>query len=266
MKITGTLLLISLIFQVNTMAKQKPTVYIIGDSTVKNGKGDGAGGLWGWGEPIVSYFDLSKVQVKNRALGGTSSRTFQTRGLWQAVLDSIKKGDFVLMQFGHNDSSPVNDDSRARGTLKGVGEETETIDNLLTSKPEIVHSYGWYMRKMVRETKEKGATPILVTPIPRNVWENGKIKQAAESYPEWAIRIALEEKVQCIDLNGLMKIKLEKLGESASTGSLFLATDHTHTTLAGAQLAAKSVVELIRKNKKPGLKKFLAAEKVIGIK
>jgi hypothetical protein len=75
------------------------------------------------------------------------------------------------MQFGHNDSSPVNDTLRARGTLKGIGEETEEIDNLITKQHETVHSYGWYLRKMVREAKAKGATPVIITPIPRKDWK-----------------------------------------------------------------------------------------------
>jgi lysophospholipase L1-like esterase len=76
-------------------AKHKPTVFIIGDSTVKNGQGNGAGGLWGWGDPISQYFDHSQVEVENRALGGTSSRTFQSKGLWEEVRKSLKPGDFV---------------------------------------------------------------------------------------------------------------------------------------------------------------------------
>jgi rhamnogalacturonan acetylesterase len=63
-----------------TPYKPKPELYIIGDSTVKNGRGDGAGGQWGWGDLIGHYFDTTRIEVKNRALGGTSSRTFVTRG------------------------------------------------------------------------------------------------------------------------------------------------------------------------------------------
>lgn len=102
------------------MARQdRPTLYAIGDSTVKNGKGKGDGGLWGWGNYIAAYFDTTKINVENDALGGTSSRTFQTKGLWDSVLKKLKPGDYVLMQFGHNDSSPLDDTARARGTIKG---------------------------------------------------------------------------------------------------------------------------------------------------
>jgi len=235
-----------LIFQINANAKQKPTVFIIGDSTVKNGQGNGAGGLWGWGDPIAQYFDMAKVKVENHALGGTSSRTFQSKGLWQIVLDQIRKGDFVLMQFGHNDSSPVNDNSRARGTIKGVGEETEEIDNILTKEHEIVHSYGWYLRKMVRETKAKGATPIIITPIPRNDWENGFIKRTPASYPYWAMEVARQEKIKFVDLNKSMSDKLDSYGENQVTGKYYYKRDHTHTSAEGAKMNASLVIEGIR--------------------
>ena len=248
---------IGLVFQVILQAKEKPTVFTIGDSTVKNGKGDGANGQWGWGDPFQQYFDTTKVLVKNRALGGTSSRTFQTKGLWDAVLQELKKGDFVLMQFGHNDNGPVNDTLRARGTIKGIGHETEEIDNLITKQHEIVRSYGWYLRKMVREAKSKGATPIIVTPIPRNDWENGNIKRTPASYPDWAMEIARQEKIGYIDLNKRMSEKLDGIGEAQVTGTYFYATDHTHTSTKGALMAASLVVEGIKANKKIGLNRFL---------
>lgn len=99
----------------------KPTVFTIGDSTVKNGSGKGEGGLWGWGDFISQFLDASKVTIENHALGGTSSRTFQVKGLWEPIFKKLKKGDYVLIQFGHNDSGPINDDSRARGTIKEIG-------------------------------------------------------------------------------------------------------------------------------------------------
>src|SRR5580765_8639456 len=76
-----------------------PTLFIIGDSTVKNS----TKGLQGWGTPIAGLFDATKITVENRALGGRSSRTYRTEGLWDQTLAKMKPGDFVLMQFGHND-------------------------------------------------------------------------------------------------------------------------------------------------------------------
>lgn len=228
--------------------EKKPTVYLIGDSTVKNGQGDGAGGLWGWGDFFGQYLDTSKVVVQNHALGGTSSRTFQSQGLWEPVKDSLKEGDYVLIQFGHNDSGPVNDDFRARGTINGVGEETEEIDNMLTGEHEIVHSYGWYIRKLIKDAKLKGAIPVVMSPIPRNRWENGSIPRNDQSYGGWARQVAEEEGVTFIDLNDKMAEAMEKEGKEKVTGNLFYERDHTHTSAKGAVLAASFVVEGIKES------------------
>ena len=215
-----------------------PTLFLIGDSTVRNGGGDGANNQWGWGEPIVAYFDSAKITVLNRARGGRSSRTFLTEGLWDQVLSALKPGDFVLIQFGHNDGGPINDTSRARGAIKGVGEETEEIDNLLTKKHEVVHSYGWYLRKYVADAKAKGATPIICSPIPRKIWKEGRI--ARDQYARWAEEVAKAEKAGFIDLNEIIARKYEAMG-AEKVESLF-ADEHTHTTMAGAELNAASVI------------------------
>ena len=172
-----------------------PTLFLIGDSTVRNGRGDGANGQWGWGDPLADYFDAAKINVVNRAVGGLSSRTYLTQGHWDRVLAMLKPGDFVMMQFGHNDGGPVNDPSRARGTIKGMGEETEEIDNLLTSKHEVVHTYGWYLRKFIADARAKGATPIVCTLIPRKTWKDGKIARNKDDYAGWAAEVAAAEKV-----------------------------------------------------------------------
>src|SRR5262245_18603052 len=96
-----------------------PTIFVVGYSTANN---HANGGL-GWGDPFIAYFDLNKVNVLNRARGGRSSRTFITEGLWDKVLAEMKKGDFVLIQFGHNDGGAINDATRARGSLPGSGGE-----------------------------------------------------------------------------------------------------------------------------------------------
>ncbi|MFD0990131.1 rhamnogalacturonan acetylesterase [Mariniflexile jejuense] len=224
---------------------KKPTVYTVGDSTVKNGRGDGSGGLWGWGDFIGQYLDSTKVNVENHALGGTSSRTYQNLGLWDAVYKKLKKGDYVLIQFGHNDNGPINDTIRARGTIKGTGNETQKIDNLITKKHEIVHSYGWYIRKIVKEAKSKGAIPIVMSPIPRNDWKGHKIPRNNESYGLWAKQVATQENVTFIDLNEKMATKLEPLGENQVTGTYFYKRDHTHTTAKGAVLAASCIIDAL---------------------
>jgi lysophospholipase L1-like esterase len=95
--------------------------------------------------------------VVNHAVGGLSSRTYLNQGHWDRVLAMLKPGDFVMMQFGHNDDGPVNDNFRARGSIKGVGDETQEIDNTLTGQHEVVHSFGWYLRRFIAERGQVGA-------------------------------------------------------------------------------------------------------------
>ena len=97
------------------LKKAKPVFYIIGDSTVKNGDGTGKNNQMGWGTVIDPYFDTTKISIRNHAIGGRSSRTFITEGRWDKILATLKKGDYVIMQFGHNDASPLDDTARARG-------------------------------------------------------------------------------------------------------------------------------------------------------
>src|SRR5215470_14473779 len=233
-----------------------PTLFLIGDSTVRNGAGDGANKQWGWGEPIAAYFDPAKITVLNRARGGRSSRTFLTEGLWDQGLLAMKPGDFVLIQFGHNDGGPTNDTSRARGTIKGVGEETEEIDNLLTRKHEVVHSYGWYLRKYIADARDKGATPIICSPVPRKIWKEGRI--ARDQYARWAEEVAKKEKVGFIDLNEIIARQYEAMG--AEKVEPLFADEHTHTTLAGAELNAASVVSGLKALKPDPLASYYSAK------
>ncbi|MFV0522568.1 MAG: rhamnogalacturonan acetylesterase [Mangrovibacterium sp.] len=243
------------------LAGEKPTVFTIGDSTVKHGHGDGASGRFGWGQAINEYFDLNKVNFENHAVGGTSSRTYRDKGYWDAVLKELKPGDFVLMQFGHNDSSPVNDNFRARGTIKGVGNQSEEIDNMLTGKHEIVHTYGWYMTQFIEETKAKGATPIIMSPIPRNSWnEEGKLnRNNKNSYGEWAKKVAKKEHILFVDLNAKMCDVLDPLGQDSVTNTYFWEWDHTHTMDKGAALAASKVIEGIKEAPECELNKYILA-------
>ncbi len=235
---------------------KKPTLYAIGDSTVKNGQGKGGGGLWGWGDFIAAYFDTASITVRNHALGGTSSRTFQTMGLWQKVLDKLQPGDYVIMQFGHNDSSPLDDTARARGTIKGVGNESKEIYNPIRKKQEVVYSYGWYLRKFVTDTKAKGAIPIICSPIPRNNFKDQKVGRAADSYGGWAAQVAQQTGAYFIDLNQRIADKYDSLG-SEKVKAYFTEKDHTHTNEAGAKLNAAAVVEGIKKLPALPLNKFI---------
>lgn len=229
----------------------KPTLFIIGDSTVRNG----TSGQMGWGDPLVRHFDPAKIEVVNRAIGGRSSRTFLTEGRWDAVMANLKPGDFVLVQFGHNDGGPVNDD-RCRASLKGIGEESEKIIGKIDGREETVHTYGWYLRKYASDAKSKGAVPILVSPIPRNIWKNGRLDNGSSSHSLWVRQVAASEKLLIIDFNNLLANRYEALGPDG-TARLFAGTDHTHTGPQGAEFNAAVMVEAIRSLKDCYLSKGL---------
>lgn len=214
-----------------------PRLFIIGDSTVKNG----TKGQKGWGEVVGEHFDAAKITVANRAIGGRSSRTFLTDGRWAKIMDELKPGDFVLMQFGHNDSGPLDDKARARGTIRGTGDDHREIDNPITKQKEVVQSYGWYLRKYVSETRSKGATAIVCSPVPRNIWKEGHVARATNDYGKWAAEVASSEKVAFLNLNELIASRYESMGEE-KVKDLFFG-DHTHTSPAGAVLSAAIVVE-----------------------
>lgn len=211
-----------------------PRLYLIGDSTVRVG----TSGQRGWGEEFGPFFDQTRLEVVNRAIGGRSSRTFQTEGRWDLVLADLQPGDFVIMQFGHNDGGLINDDSRARGSLRGIGEETEEIDNLMTGQPEVVRTYGWYMRKYIRDTLEKGATPIVCSPVARKLWEDGRIVR--DRYGPWARQSAEAAGALFLDLNEIIALRYEALGPEAV--EKFFADERTHTTVEGARFNAESVI------------------------
>ncbi len=219
------------------------TVFLIGDSTVKNGSGKGGGGLWGWGNFLGQHLDPSQARVENRALGGRSSRTYLTEGLWGKVLADLRPGDVVLIQFGHNDGGPL-DTGRARASLKGAGEETKDVVVEATKKAETVHTYGWYLRKYIAEARARGATPVVLSPVPRNLWNaEGKVVRASKDYGKWAAEAARAEGVAFVDLNDIAATHYEQDGKAKVESTYFTPADHTHTTEAGARVSAASVAE-----------------------
>jgi len=235
-----------------------PTLFLIGDSTVRNGKGDGGNGQWGWGEPLAAYFDTTKINVVNRALGGLSSRTYLSLGYWDTLLPMLKPGDFVIMQFGHNDSGPINDDYRARGSIKGTGEESVEIDNIILRRHEVVYSYGWYLRRFIADTKAKGATPIVCSLVPRKIWQDGSIAGNSQDYAKWAAEVAHQAAVSFVDLNSIVAHAYEALGPE-KVEPLF-ADAQTHTTLVGAELNAMSVVAGLKALKKNPMAHYFSAK------
>lgn len=235
------------------VALGKPTLFIIGDSTVRTS----TEGQMGWGDPLVTHFYPSKINVVNRAIGGRSSRTFLTEGRWDAVMANLKPGDYVLMQFGHNDGGRLNDD-RCRASIKGIGEESETIIRKTDQVSETVRSYGWYLRHYIAGAKSKGATPIVVSLIPRNIWKDGKVGKSND-YATWARQSAEQGGALFIDFNQLLVDRWNAMGME-NTAPLFATGDHTHTSKLGAEFNAAVMASAIRQLTKSDLGKRLVPE------
>ena len=241
----------------------KPVVWFTGDSTVKNADKDDDG-MWGWGSQAATVFDESKIQLVNAARAGRSTRSFIREGLWDAVYNALHPGDFVTIQFGHNDICPITD-AKARGVIPGSQDTLHTykLDN---GTYEVVYSFGWYLKKMIDDVREKGATPILVSLTPRNEWPDGRIERRDGSYGKWYREVVAETGVEFVDLHNISadfldkkfavkqlpqdkekaKAKVAELKEKA--GAKYFKKDHTHTSKLGAQMNAQSFAKGLRQN------------------
>jgi len=224
---------------------QKPVLYIIGDSTVKNGSGTGDQGLWGWGSFMAGYFDTTRIAVENYAIGGRSSCTFITEGRWDRILQRLKPGDFVIMQFGHNDAVPLDDTARARGTIRGIGNDSVAIYNPVRKMNEVVYTYGHYMRRYVDDAKAKGAIPIVCSLVPRDNFRESKVVRSDSIYAGWAQAVAQSNGALFIPLNALVADRYDALGPDKV--HTFFPVDHTHPNKEGSELTASIVIEAIRK-------------------
>jgi lysophospholipase L1-like esterase len=217
-----------------------PTVFIVGDSTARNQAN------LGWGDHLARYFDTSRINVANRSIAGRSSRTFINEGHWDKVLAEMKAGDYVLIQMGHNDGGAL-DGPKPRGSLRGLGDESKDVPQM-DGHVETVHTYGWYLRKYIAETRAKHATPILLTLTIRNVWTtaaNGRQSIERDMGYDAAIRqLASDQQVLLVDLANYEADHLEAAGPEKT--ALLFPKDHTHTSAEGAELNAQTFVRALR--------------------
>jgi rhamnogalacturonan acetylesterase len=234
-----------------------PTLFIVGDSTARN-QAD-----LGWGDHFAHYFDTTKINIANRAVAGRSSRSYYNEGRWANVLAEMKPGDFVLIQMGHNDggSSNPSTDTKGRSSVKGIGDETVqfplpkpfTTGPLASQTTETIHTYGWYIRKYIADTRAKKATPILLTVTIRNIWVNdsdGKLRIERDmGFRGYENEIGASEQVPVIDMATVEADRLEALGQEQT--ALLFPIDHTHTSAEGAERNAESVAIALRKAQSP---------------
>ena len=219
---------------------QLPTLFIVGDSTARNGPD------LGWGDHLAHYFDTARINVANRARAGRSSRSYIDEGLWQKTLAEIKPGDYVLLQWGHNDGGDLGG-AKPRGDLPGDGDATQDVPQTTgpyAGQTETIHTYGWYNRKYVADIEAKGATPIFLSMTIRDIWApdaNGINRIERENnYNAVMKKIAEEDHLAFIDMASVEAARLEATGEEKA--KLLFPIDHTHTSPEGAELNAQSVV------------------------
>lgn len=220
----------------------KPVVFITGDSTVKN-QDKKEDGMWGWGSQAYSIFDDDKIVVANCAKSGRSTRSFLNEGRWEKVYNALQPGDYVLIEFGHNDQAPTNK-KPFRGTIRASKDTCKVYKMEGTGKYELVYSFGWYLKKFIDDVREKGATPILVSLTPRNRWTDGKIERRMKDLGKWYREVAEETGVEFVDLHNVAADYYDSIGEEAS--KLYFMPDRTHTSKAGAQQNAKSMAKALR--------------------
>lgn len=231
---------------ISISASAQITVYLAGDSTCAN-KLPEKRPETGWGEMMQQYFDPATVVIDNRAQNGRSTKTFISEGRWQAIIDGLKKGDFVFVQFGHNDES------------KEKGERyTPPAD------------YRANLIRFINDVKAKKANIILMTPVMRRKFDKDGnfVDQHPPEYPDAVRAVAKEQKVPLIDMHRKSGAVIKKYGVEGSR-ALFLQLkpdenpnypkgleDNTHFRPAGAEEMAKLAIEGIRENKLK-LKKYL---------
>jgi lysophospholipase L1-like esterase len=235
-----------LLLNVFTFAQKSPVVvYLAGDSTMAEKKPEKRPET-GWGERFQQYFDTEKVKIENHAQNGRSTKTFISENRWQAIVDKLKTGDYVFIQFGHNDQS------------KEKGERY--------TPPE---DFKEKLARMVNDVRTKKANPILLTPVMRRRFDkDGKFYDAHGAYPDLTRSVAKDLKVTLIDMHRASEKLIARYGAEKSK-TLFLqlksgenpnypngVEDNTHFSPLGAEEMANLAVAEIRKSKS-NLRKYL---------
>ena len=235
-KIQLTLIFILFVYGVSVNAgEQKTTVYMAGDSTmsIKEVKDYPE---TGWGEPFAHFFNDS-IEVRNLARNGRSTRTFIEEGLWQKITDDLKPGDFVIIQFGHNDEVPSKTD---RYTTPG--------------------DYKANLTRFIQDTRKRGAEPILMSPITRRYFNDSGLIKHTHPYAPLSIEVARETGVEFIDMDATTREYFQAMGDEDSAVRFFHIPpdtqpngirDNTHLNRLGAREVAQLVLAELKKRGHP---------------
>ena len=217
-----------------TLEKKKITIFMAGDSTMSI-KETRAYPETGWGMPFTYFWD-STVRIVNRAKNGRSTKTFISEGLWKSIIDEVKEGDYVFIQFGHNDES------------KEKGERYATPD-----------TFRMNLTRFISETRTKKGIPVLFTPVSRRKFDStGVAIETHKEYSAYVKEVAAKEKVLFIDLDTKSRELYQQFGKETSK-LLFMQLkpgdhpnypdgrdDNTHFTELGARLIAQLVLANLR--------------------
>jgi lysophospholipase L1-like esterase len=216
-----------------------PTLFVVGDSTVAS---PDPARCAGWGEALVRCVDPTRLRVENHAAPGRTTRSFRNEGLWKKVLDSARPGDFVVIHLARDDG-----DLRS-GSLPGTGETTQEVVDPATGRREVVHTYGWYLRRYVSEARAHGLTPILVSPVPSLGELPGDDGEPDPTpYPAWIADIAASEGAEFIDLNRIVADRYAGLTLVQVRARFFSPADGSaHTNSEGARLNAECLARALR--------------------
>ncbi len=227
-----------------------PSLYVVSDSTAAKSR---TPTIEGWGVPFLTYFDPTKINVVNNAFGGRSSRTFMNEGKLEDLIGKLKQGDTVLIQWGHNDSYDLFD-ANGRGSLHGLGDETMEVTRF-DGKPEVLHTFGWYMRYEVARIRGAGAIPIIMTLTVRDRWNaDGTIERnplpninmdnlnrfhEPPIYSVWSAQIAQQVFTTLLDVHNMIADHDEKVGKDVVSTYYNSAGDPTHRNPTGAAVDAE---------------------------
>ncbi len=226
--------------------ENKPVIYIAGDSTVQSYRASYAP-QQGWGYYLGDYFN-ENVSVVNNSIAGRSSKSFYNQGRFKSITDNLKAGDFVMIQFAINDSAYNN----AERYAPVCGDADNPAEG----------SYEWYMTSFIKDTLDKGATPILVTTvIGMKAYSGGKFVNSYTNYCDACKQLAAKYNIPCIDLNSLMVEHYNSIGYDAALkyhlmGVVEGSTDGTHFTEEGANAVAKLVADAVKSRNIEGLAQF----------
>ncbi|EAU92810.2 rhamnogalacturonan acetylesterase [Coprinopsis cinerea okayama7 len=195
----------------------------------------GNGVTEGWGQYLQQFMT---VPVSNHALGGRSSRSFTEEGRFNAIVNQLRPGDYVVIAFGHNDGSAGAVDN-GRQCAVGDGYDTTATVRTSTGQSIVIHSFPYYMQNAVNAIKAKGGIPIVASQTPRNGWTNGSISPG-NRFVGYAKLVAERTGVTYIDHYAYVAQAYKRLGQSYV--NTFYPNDPVHTSPAGANVVAQAFV------------------------